>query len=166
MPQAEVVFHQEIAQIAGAGIDVLGGIVRIDTEILGGGRHQLHKTDRALGRDGMRLESRLGLDYAADQLAGKTVFIGGGIGQFPEARSRSDGRWRRYREGGRGGGCRDNSVGFEGRDLGGIQLDVTRSVIKADLGAIGLVPVGVQTRAARENGVLSRHRLAGREQTK
>jgi len=82
VPQAAVVFLQQIAQITRAGIRVLRGVGGVRAQGLRGAGHELHQADGAFGRNYMRRKPGFVFHDAAHQPAGQPVFVGGPVGQF------------------------------------------------------------------------------------
>ena len=79
-----VVAVEQGAQVPGAAGDVFERIERVGhPEFPGGGRHELHQAQGALGGDGFGIEVRFRLDYRLDELLTikndeptKEVFLG------------------------------------------------------------------------------------------
>lgn len=105
------IFIEELFEVAGAAVDVLGGIEGVGyAELLCGGGHELHEALGSFGGDSARFESAFAFNNGADEifaqaLAGGRVFDEGldlveGDGVAGGGRRRGDGR--RFGERGRG----------------------------------------------------------------
>src|SRR5581483_6057344 len=70
---------QQHGQIGRAAADVLADVESVgDAQIVGGARHQLHQSLRALVRQRARIERGFGMDHRAQQRLADAVVRGGG----------------------------------------------------------------------------------------
>lgn len=153
-----LIFNKEIAKKPCSAFDILGLVMGVNAERLGGGGHELHDTDGAFGREGRRAQGGFHFGHAENKFSGQAMAFssvadllqGGGRGGWLE-RLVDDGR----RLGGRRGQRRGVQF-FDGSDGGAGEFECSGIGVNDKGVAAGFDFQGCNAEAGVEDNFLRR----------